>query len=133
MDLSKLICNSGGAVAIVDFISEAKGEGLPGIITLGYISAFDETLAMGVIQAKGIPPLKEALNNENESIRAAAAWSLGHMGGHTPDHAKALAENDIPRLLLELYKDQRSSEDLKKKAKKSLKSILQMCSYLSAL
>jgi hypothetical protein len=31
---------------------------LPGIITLGYISAFDETLAMGVIQAKGIPPLK---------------------------------------------------------------------------
>jgi hypothetical protein len=32
-----------------------------------------------------------------------------------------------------LYKDQRSSEDLKKKAKKSLKSILQMCSYLSAL
>lgn len=25
LDLSKLICNSGGAVAIVDFISEAKG------------------------------------------------------------------------------------------------------------
>jgi hypothetical protein len=120
-------------VAIVDFISEAKGEGLPGIITLGYISAFDETLAMGVIQAKGIPPLKEALTNENDSIRAAAAWSLGHMGGHTPDHAKALAENDIPRLLLELYKDNGSSEDLKKKAKKALKSILQMCSYLSAL
>jgi hypothetical protein len=55
------------------------------------------------------------------------------MGGHTPDHAKALAENDIPRLLLELYKESGSSEDLKKKAKKSLKSILQMCSYLSAL
>jgi hypothetical protein len=31
------------------------------------------------------------------------------MGGHTPDHAKALAENDIPRLLLELYKDPNSS------------------------
>lgn len=55
------------------------------------------------------------------------------MGGHTPDHAKALAEQDIPRLLLELYIDATSSEDLKKKTKKALKSILQMCSYLSAL
>lgn len=55
---------------------------------------------MGVIQAKGITPLKESLKNENESVRAAAAWSLGQMGGHTPDHAKALAEQDIPRLLL---------------------------------
>lgn len=88
---------------------------------------------MGVISAKGIPPLKEALKDQNESVRAAAAWSLGQMGGHTPDHAKAMAENNIPRLLLDLYRDPRSSEDLKKKAKKALKSILQMCSHLSAL
>ena len=88
---------------------------------------------MGVISAKGIPPLKESLSNENESVRAAAAWSLGQMGGHTPDHAKAMAENDIPQLLLQLYRDPRSSEDLKKKAKKALKSILQMCSHLKAL
>ena len=66
-------------------------------------------MAMGVIQAKGITPLKESLKNENESVRAAAAWSLGQMGGHTPDHAKALAEQDIPRLLLELYRDPRST------------------------
>lgn len=58
-DLAKLICNAGGAVAIVDFISEAKGNArLPGIITLGYISAFDESLAMSVISSKGIAPLK---------------------------------------------------------------------------
>lgn len=134
-DLSKLICNSGGAVAIVDFITEAKGAaGLPGIITLGYISSSDESLAMGVISAKGIPPLKEALNKENnDSIKAAAAWSLGQIGGHTPDHARAMAEHDIPRLLLDLYKDPKSSEDVKKKAKKALKSILHMCSYLNAL
>jgi HEAT repeat protein len=46
---------------------------------------------MGVIQAKGINPIKEALKSENESVRAAAAWSLGQMGAPTPDHAKALA------------------------------------------
>ena len=57
--MAKLICNAGGAVAIVDFITEAKGNArLPGIITLGYISAFDESLAMSVIASKGIAPLK---------------------------------------------------------------------------
>ena len=47
---NKLICNAGGVVAIVDYITEVKGNArLPGIITLGYISAFDESLAMSVI------------------------------------------------------------------------------------
>jgi hypothetical protein len=32
-----------------------------------------------------------------------------------------------------VYKFQEGSEDLKKKSKKALKSILQMCSYLPAL
>ena len=41
-------------MAIVEYITEAKGNPrLPGIITLGYISAFDESLAMSVIASKG--------------------------------------------------------------------------------
>ena len=40
--LAKLIVNAGGAAAIVDYISEIKGNPrLPGIMTLGYIGAFD--------------------------------------------------------------------------------------------
>lgn len=64
-DLAKLICNSGGAVSLVDYIAEVKGNSrLPGIITLGYISAFDESLAMSIIASKGIAPLKDALIKE---------------------------------------------------------------------
>lgn len=44
-----------------------------------------------------------------------------------------MAEADIPSNLLAVYKFRESSEDLKKKCKKALKSILQMCSFLSAL
>lgn len=78
-DLAKLICNSGGAVSLVDYIAEVKGNSrLPGIITLGYISAFDESLAMSIIASKGIAPLKDALIKEQDDlIKAAAAWSLG--------------------------------------------------------
>lgn len=151
-DLSKLICNAGGAVAIVDYINEARDQArLPGIITLGYISAFDESLAMSVISAKGkkrknkqsphpcalahsltlfyyplgIAPLKDALVNEkSDLVQASAAWTLGQIGGHSPDHARAMAEADIPFNLLAVYKFKESSEDLKKKCKKALKSIL---------
>jgi len=78
-ELAKLISNAGGEAALVDYIGETKGNArLPGIMTLGYIAAFDETLAIGIINAKGIAPLKDALINEPEDhIRAASAWTLG--------------------------------------------------------
>ena len=124
--MAKLICNAGGATAIVEYITEAKGNSrLPGIITLGYISAFDESLALSVIASKGIAPLKDALIKEpDDLIKAAAAWSLGQIGCHSADHARAMAEADVPSHLLAVYKFQGGSEDLKKKSKKALKSIL---------
>jgi hypothetical protein len=78
-ELAKLIVHSGGAATTVDYISESKGNArLPGIMTLGYIAAFDDSLALAVIVSKGIAPLKDALINEPEDhIKAAAAWSLG--------------------------------------------------------
>ena len=67
--MAKLICNAGGATAIVEYITEAKGNArLPGIITLGYISAFDESLALSVIASKGIAPLKDALIKEPDDL-----------------------------------------------------------------
>ena len=53
-ELAKLIVNSGGAGALVDYVSEALGNNkLPGIMALGYISAFSETLALATIVSKG--------------------------------------------------------------------------------
>ena len=58
-ELAKLIVNAGGAAALVDFVTDTKGAVcLPGIMALGYISAFSETLALAVIVSKGIQPLK---------------------------------------------------------------------------
>ena len=147
------------------YITEARGNNrLPGIMTLGYIAAFSETLALAVVVSKGkgeefffntlllynslhcfyiffltpititffftfssvqhpitpilhilsptpffhihsskkgIAPLKDALINEPEDhLKAAAAWSLGQIGRHSPDHARALAEADVLRRLL---------------------------------
>lgn len=93
-ELAKLIVNSGGAAALVDYITESQGNNkLPGIMAIGYIAAFSETLALAAIVSKAVLPLKEALVQEPEDhIKAACAWTLGQIGRHTPDHARALAE-----------------------------------------
>merc|ERR1712056_128117 len=64
-DLAKLIVNAGGVAAMVDYITEARGNNrLPGIMTLGYIAAFSETLPLAVVVSKGIPPLINAVVTE---------------------------------------------------------------------
>ena len=44
-----------------------------------------------------------------------------------------MAEADVPSRLLAVYMLPESSGDLKQKAKKALKNIIQMCTYLPAL
>jgi len=134
-DLAKLVVNAGGLAAMVDYCTESRGNNrLPGIMTLGYVSAFSDTLALAVVVTKGIPPLKDALINEPEDhVKAAAAWSLGQIGRHSSDHARALAEADVLRRLLAVYLHPDSSEDLALKAKRALKVTIGKCTHLPSL
>lgn len=66
---------------------------------------------------QGIPPLCACLIEEQEDhIKAAAAWALGQIGRHTPEHACAVAVANVLPILLSIYMDARSSEDLQIKA-----------------
>ncbi|CAH2282277.1 sperm-associated antigen 6 isoform X1 [Pelobates cultripes] len=135
LKLSQLIVNAGGVAAVIDCIGNCTGNvRLPGIMMLGYVAAHSENLAMAVIISKGVPQLAICLSEESEDhIKAAAAWSLGQIGRHTPEHARAVAVANVFPKLLTLYMDTDSSEDLQVKAKKALKNILQKCTHLPAL
>ena len=101
-DLANIIVHYGGPGAIVDYLNHTSGTfKLPGIMTLGFVAGFDESLAMAVIVSEGIPPLCEALGPGNEDhVKAAAAWSLGQIGRHSPQHAKPLCDKNVPATLL---------------------------------
>ncbi len=134
-ELAQLIVTAGGHTAVIDYISSSTGAArLPGIMTLGYIAAFSETLALAIIVHQGILPLKDALITESDDhIRAAAVWSLGQLGRHSPDHAKALAQADVFRRLIDAYNNANAHPDLKLKAQRALKSVLEKCTHLPAL
>ncbi|EGD76596.1 sperm associated antigen 6 [Salpingoeca rosetta] len=134
-ELAQLIVNSGGVIALVDYVNDSAGSGaMPGIMALGYISAFSERLAMSVVVSHGVPALAHALHTEAEShIRAAAAWSLGQIGRHTPEHARHVAEANVLPDLLACTMDPAASDDLRAKASRALKNILQKCTHMPAL
>ncbi|XP_051676655.1 sperm-associated antigen 6 isoform X3 [Oryctolagus cuniculus] len=134
-ELSQLIVNRGGVAAVIDCISSCKGSiRLPGIMMLGYVAAHSENLAMAVIISKGVPQLSICLSEEPEDhIKAATAWSLGQIGRHTSEHAKAVAVTNTLPVLLSLYMAAESSEDLQVKCEKSMKNILQKCTHVPAL
>lgn len=53
------------------------------------------------------------LSEEPEDhVKAATAWSLGQIGRHTPEHARAVAAANVLPKLLARYMDTESSDDL---------------------
>ncbi|XP_075907254.1 sperm-associated antigen 6 isoform X2 [Nelusetta ayraudi] len=83
---------------------------------------------------EGVNQLALVLSEESEDhIKAATVWSIGQIGRHTPEHAKAVALANLLPKLLELYMDASSSEDLQTKSKTALKTILQKCTFLPGL
>lgn len=129
------IVNNGGAAILVEFITNVKGDiRLYGILTLGFIAAFRDDLAMTVIRAKAIGQLKDALQNEpHQHIKSAACYALGHIGRHSPEHALEIANANVLALMLYHYMSPESSDDLKEKSKQALKKIIDACTNLSNL
>ena len=132
---AQAICSAGGPGILVDFITNIKGDPrLYGILSLGFISAFKDDLAMSVIQAKAISQLRDALQNEpHQHIKAAACYALGHVGRHSAKHAKEVSDANVLSLMLFYFIDPNSTDDLKLKAKNALKKVIDTCCNLSAL
>ena len=132
---AKHICEAGGPSILVEFITNIKGDPrLYGILSLGFISAYSSELAMSVIRAKAINQLRDALQNEpHQHIKAAACYALGHIGRHGEQHALEVSNANVLSLMLYYYMDKESNDDLKEKAKKSLKKIIDACTNLPAL
>ena len=142
-ELAQLIVNAGGHTALVQYLTLPNLRGaarLPALMTLGYIGAFSETLATSIIVAQGLIPLRATLIDppdggaaEEDHVKAAAVWSLGQIGRHTPEHAKAVAQSDILRLVIELLGSPSSSVDLQGKALRTLQQLLAKTTHLPAL
>ena len=86
-----------------------------------YQNVFWSIAAFQIIESifhlfQGVVQLAIALSEEPEDhIQAAAAWALGQIGRHTPEHAKAVAVANVLPKLLQCYLRADASEDLQTK------------------
>ncbi|XP_012283580.1 sperm-associated antigen 6, partial [Orussus abietinus] len=135
LELAQLVVNTGGIGALLKLIQVSNSSTrLPAIIALGYIAGHSDQLATAVIGSEGVTQLALVLQDETEDhMRAVTAWAIGQIGKHTSEHAKAIALANIFPVLLKMYSDPRSSEDLKAKCKATLKQVMQKCMHIEAL
>jgi hypothetical protein len=136
LDLAKMVCDIGGVTPyVVEYIGRAPDVAkLHAIMTLGYVAGFDHDLAKSVVQCKGHIALVSTLSQKVEDhVKAAAAWSLGQIGRHSSELAKELAGQKALIELLIIFNSAEDKGDLKGKAKKALKSIIQQCEDIDAL
>lgn len=68
-----------------------------------------------------------------DHVKSAGVWTLGQIGRHTPNHARAVADTGVLLDFVTLEGDTRSSEDLKGKCRKALKAILGKLTHLPTL
>ncbi|KAJ3618002.1 hypothetical protein MTP99_006039 [Tenebrio molitor] len=135
LELTQLIVNTGGIGALMEVLNEDTGEArIPCITALGYIAGHSDQLAMSVLGCKAILILGTILHeSKDENVLAVTAWTLGQIGKHSPEHAKAVASANLFPRLVQLYTNEESGEDLKFKCKLALKLCLQKCLLTSAL
>lgn len=75
-----------------------------------------EMFHLSLLSIQGVTQLAITLVEEPEDhIQAAAAWALGQIGRHTPEHAKAVAVANVLPRLLQCYTRADASEDLQTK------------------
>ncbi|KAK5638658.1 hypothetical protein RI129_012953 [Pyrocoelia pectoralis] len=135
LELTQLVVNTGGIGALMESLHNQSEESkVPCITAVGYIAGHSDQLAMSVLGCNGVVELTSILNTStDDATLSVTAWTLGQIGKHSPEHAKAVGiANAFPRLL-HLYLSNKSSEDLRYKCKNTLKQCLQKCIMLSAL
>ncbi|XP_050671947.1 sperm-associated antigen 6-like isoform X1 [Leptidea sinapis] len=138
VDLAQLVVNTGGCGPLVDLLCEetsADGTRVPACLALGYIAGQNDQLAMAVIEAKAVVMLSEILymTNAEEADICAAAWTLGHISKHSPQHSLAVAVANVFPRLLQLYTSPKSSGEVKARTSCALKQGLQCCLHRPAL
>ena len=135
-DKSESIVEQGGLSILTYFISNTQREEskLPGIVALGNIAAHDEKLAQGIIDSEALPELRKILEtSNNENLKAAVCFTLGHIGKHAPKHAGKVAAEKVLPIMLDLYNRYPNESELKNKSKAALRFIITNCDKLSNL
>ncbi|XP_041986246.1 sperm-associated antigen 6-like [Aricia agestis] len=136
LELAQLVVNSGGCGPLVELLSErTAGCMIPACMALGFIAGQSDQLSMAVIESKAILALVDALQNEDsqDAELCAAAWTLGHIAKHSPQHSLAVAVTNVFPKLLQLYTSPKSSSDLRARVCCALKQSIQCCLHRPAL
>ncbi|XP_063243265.1 sperm-associated antigen 6-like [Bacillus rossius redtenbacheri] len=135
LEMCELLVHLGAIGALIEAVGRSGSDvQMYGIMTLGFMAAHSEQLALAIIESKCVTELSCLLCEDTEDhVMATAVWTLGHIAKHSPRHSQAVADTGAFTKLLQMFLNPKSSEDLKQKCRKTLKLALQKCIDIAAL
>jgi HEAT repeat protein len=122
-ELSQLVMLNGGGAALVQYLKpENKNEPLNAVMAVGHIASFSQSLALSLmsehasavvlnvfVSARNYQPRTaksyETLIAKTYQVMTAAAWAIGQIGKHSPEHALKLTNLNALFLLLDAHND----------------------------
>lgn len=137
LELAQIVVNLGGIGAIVQLLMVSPDDEdivIHAAYAIGYIAGQSPHFALAIIESKGVIALSQILiGSKSDNKLSATIWALGHIAKHSSEHSRSLAESNCLRRILEIYENEKISDDLKMKCKCALKMSLQCCLDLAAL
>jgi len=135
VELAQLMVSVGMIGAAISYLEQSPKDTncIPAVLALGFVAAHSESLATNVIVARSIHIFGEILKSSaDKKVQSTVLWALSQTGQHSAEHARAIA---IAEGVFESIGEccQSKNEEMKDKAERCFKLILQKCTYLPAL
>jgi 3-methyladenine DNA glycosylase AlkD len=144
-ELAQLVMVHGAAAALVHYLKpESQNEPINAVMAIGHIASCSQSLALALLaENAGAVTLNvfvsaksyqsrtaktyESLMIKTYYVMTAAAWAIGQLGKHSPEHAQKLTKLNALSLLLDAHNDPQAPEDLQVKTRRAFKNIVLKC------
>lgn len=105
--MAQIIVNSGGIGALVSMLQNSFNHEediiTPCAMAIAYIAGQSPHFSLALIECKAVDTLVLMLEGKRLNTQLAACiWALGHIGKHSSEHCKALADAKVFARIMEV-------------------------------
>lgn len=105
--MAQIVVNSGGIGALVTMLQNSFDQEddtiTPCAMAIAYIAGQSPHFALALIECKAVNTLVMMLEGKRLNAQIAACiWALGHIGKHSSEHCKALADAKVFSRIMEV-------------------------------
>uniref|UniRef100_A0A8D9BTN9 Sperm-associated antigen 6 n=1 Tax=Cacopsylla melanoneura TaxID=428564 RepID=A0A8D9BTN9_9HEMI len=129
-EICRTIIQHGALIGLVNMVRDTSGMiRVNAVLTLGYMGAKSDHLALAIIHTNGLKEIIKALDTEsNQDCLSAIVWTLEQLTKYSARHVSFLnADTNVFCKLVKLYSSSESSQEVKCRCLSALQNTINKC------